>query len=56
MLPQIGDNNTKMYHVTSDVVDLVDSSDDSGICSSGSPHQNLRKPVHKDILSISSDS
>ena len=38
---EFGDNETKKSHVTSDVVDLVCSSDELYICSSGSNHQIL---------------
>ena len=53
---KFGDNNTKTSNVTLDFIDLVDSSHNSDICTSGSNHQNLCRPVHKEMLSISSNS
>ena len=46
---KFGNNDTKKSYVTSDVID-------SDTCSLSSNHQNLCKPVYKEILTISSDS
>ena len=53
---KFGDNSTQTSHATSKVIDFVESPDDSDICSAGSKHPKLCKPVHKKILSISTGS